>query len=109
MPDFLTTLAQRTLKTVPVIQPVIAPLFSPGLPAASAPVEEETWNTPDHAPKRAHTNPSSQSLRLYENISQPDPTEGTTFTHQQPSNPASTKQQESVVQPAAKKPHPQPT
>jgi hypothetical protein len=48
MPDFLTTLAQRTLKTVPVIQPMIAPLFSPDLPEASAPVEEETWNTPAH-------------------------------------------------------------
>jgi hypothetical protein len=111
MPDFLTTLAQRTLKTVPVIQPMIAPLFSPGLPVTSAPVEEETWTTPDHTPKQASTSPLSRPLRLYKNVSQLTPTETTAFTTQQPSNLPSTiqKQQDSVVQPAAKTSPPQPT
>src|SRR5450432_1953776 len=63
MPDFLTTLAQRTLKTVPVIQPMITPLYAASFTEAAAPVEQEKWEEPAHTLKQAKPDPTPHKPR----------------------------------------------
>ncbi len=45
MGDFLARLAERTLRTVPVAQPVLASRFAPGQVMAASILETEAWST----------------------------------------------------------------